>query len=1183
MSEPRTGQTDPTRAVRLGPFVLQEPVGRGGMGLVWRGWHHERGVPVAVKIMDTKVADTDIDRTFRNEVQAVARLDHPGVVWVYDVGQVDRTAAESSRGRLTTGCPYIAMEYASRGTLKDWGRLPWEGTREVLLALLDALSHAHARGVIHRDLKPANVLVCGPEDLRQGLKLADFGIAHAMEQFQGTDPGKSQKTAIGTVQYMAPEQIRVEHQDTGAWTDIYALGNVTWQLLTGKVPFSNYSGVALVRAQLEEPLPEPTGMRLPDGFVEWLRRCVAKNPQDRFQRCADAAEALLELGASRDELGRPVEVFDHLPTIRVELKDDGVTTNPVDAGDQSGVQLHTGLVSLTMMSPKSRSGAAGPTTTGQVARKVPPEWRRPDLPRPSFSLLGAGLALYDVRQPPLVGRLEELDLLWEALRGVAKSGRPDLVLISGPTGIGKSRLARFLCERAHELGAATPLTARFFEEDSEDGAIRRMWARYLRMGEVEPSQRARWLVKILARHGLSEPERFAILVGPGPADRRRDQSEVMIRAMTRDRPVVLVLDDVDAGDEGIELAQRLMRAARPLPLLVVLCARSEVLGQTPERRAVMDGLAARHHRIDLGPLPPRHAAALVEEVLGLSPALAAQVTERTGGNPRFARKLIGDWVKRGVLVLGPTGFEVRRGEVLELPASLRDVWAERIESILRGMPEKAPVLLERAAVLGLEVDEREWQRACDDPEGGWAAAGRQRLVPDNERNRKELLQRLQAVRLLEPMSAPGAPADAPPTGFRFATGMIREVLLERAKAGGRWAEHHRACATVLRYNDDPEASAERVGRHLLEAGAVEESIEPLLQGVVFRRDRVGARSALGLVATAEDGLRALRLDERDPRWGEAWQLRAMLTAELGEVAEAERVAQKVIDREALPGWAPHALDARTTIARMKVAQGELEVAERELERVETTSTDPVQQGLAAAERALIAARLRDRDRARERTDAAIRLLRRAASSRALAECWRVVGTTALLLRNERQAEDALARGLRLYKLRGNVVGQADCLSGLGRSAILRGELEQAEDRLVEAIHLFEVAGTGEVVRPKTDLARVRIERGRFEEGRDLLHHVRHALSRQGRTGVVEGLGALQLAAAAGLQDWDEFDHRCRLIEADPANEVGEDGRWGMEQAIRLANAAGKTDRATRAREQLDSLPRTTGRAPRAAG
>jgi serine/threonine protein kinase/tetratricopeptide (TPR) repeat protein len=1156
VSSPATGDTDPTRPVRLGPFVLQDPIGRGGMGQVWRGWHHERNVPVAVKVLDA--TGDDIDRAFRNEVQAVARLDHPGIVWVYDVGQVDDAAARSSRGRLSRGSPYIAMEFATRGTIRDLGRLSWDGAREIVLALLDAMAHAHARGVIHRDLKPANVLVCGPEDLRPGLKLADFGIAHAIEAHPQT--AARSKTAIGTVQYMAPEQIRVEHQDTGPWTDIYSLGNVTWQMLKGEIPFSKYSGVALVRAQLDEPLPDLVGVKVPDGFVEWLRQCVAKNPVDRFQCCADAARALMQLGGldQRDKAA----LFDRLPAVAVELGEDGVTS-PValDGTLSQAIPLHTGLVSLSVApsrSPELRTG-------NLVARRGPAEWRRPDLPRASLQLLGAGLALYDVRQPPMVGRIDERDRLWAELNRVTETQKPQLVLLTGPTGVGKSRLSRWLVERAQELGAASVLTAKFFEDDSADGALRRMWTRHLRMAEVEPSERGRWLVKVLQRLGLPSPEQFAVLVGPGPNDRRRAQSEKMLRAMAADRPVIVTLDDVDASQDGLGFGLHLLRAAAPFPVLVVACARTEMLAGSAVGPQILE-LADTCPHLELGPLPPRDQAQLIEEVLGLSPALAAQVLDRTGGNPRFARKLIGDWVKRGVLLLGPTGFEVRRGETLDLPASLKAEWVERIRRILHDLPDKGHLHAERAAVLGLEVRSSEWKAACDDPDGGWAAAGRSRIVPENERLRQEVTSRLSAARLVELL----------PDGFRFVHGMLREVLVERARDAGRLAEHHQACANTLRHATDREAMSERIGRHLQEAGRNEEAIEPLLQGVVWRRDRLGARAALGLVALAEDAIRALALPEHDPRWAEAWQLRAMLTAELGDLPEAERVASRVLMGERNTGWTASALDVRLTLARIRISQARFDLAEGLLHEVESRAVDPVQLGLASAERALIAARRRRKQEAREFTDIAIRQLRRAASSRALAECWRVVGITAVILGNDRQADDALQRALRLYQNRGNLVGQAECLAGLGRTALSRRDLPRAEQCLTQAVHLYDVAGLGDLVRAKADLARLRLEQGRYDEARDLLLQVRQAVGRMGGVNRFEGVGALQLLAAAATREWDEFDHRLRQIEADPAVEVGDDGVWALARAGELARELGQATRAVLAESLQDRVPRSTG-------
>ena len=157
--------------VSLGPFDLVQPVARGGMAEVWRGVHRDREVPVAVKVITGDFArDPAYHRRFADEVRAVAALDHPGIVTILDHGKVDGAAAASSDGRLTEGTPWLAMEYCSHGTVNKLAMpLSWNRVRNILLSTLDALAHAHARGVVHRDLKPPNILLAGPRDLRPGL------------------------------------------------------------------------------------------------------------------------------------------------------------------------------------------------------------------------------------------------------------------------------------------------------------------------------------------------------------------------------------------------------------------------------------------------------------------------------------------------------------------------------------------------------------------------------------------------------------------------------------------------------------------------------------------------------------------------------------------------------------------------------------------------------------------------------------------------------------------------------------------------------------------------------------------------------------------------------------------------------------------------------------------------------
>ena len=190
-------------SIPLGPFELHEPIGSGGMGQVWRATHREQAVAVAVKVITIdRARDEALLSAFRDEVRAVAGLDHPNIIQVFDHGQIPREAEEASRGQLASLSPYLVMELADGGSVQSLrGKLPWARIRELLGALLDALAHAHARGVVHRDIKPANLLFGGE---RLGVKLSDFGFVHALE---GEWFDRSDVDTSGILVYMVPEQI----------------------------------------------------------------------------------------------------------------------------------------------------------------------------------------------------------------------------------------------------------------------------------------------------------------------------------------------------------------------------------------------------------------------------------------------------------------------------------------------------------------------------------------------------------------------------------------------------------------------------------------------------------------------------------------------------------------------------------------------------------------------------------------------------------------------------------------------------------------------------------------------------------------------------------------------------------------------------------------------------------------
>ena len=299
------------------------------MAEVWEGVHIEQKVPVALKILTGSAVQSSLFLgAFRNELRAVAGLCHAKVVMVFDYGEVDAAAASSSGGRLTVGCPWLAMEFASGGSLREQcGQMSWEELRSTLLELLSALSHAHARGVIHRDIKPANALRCIEGDLRPGIKLTDFGLAYAAEW-----SGRLSPTA-GTPAYMAPEQRQGRVRDYGPWTDLYSLGRTAMALLTGSP-----GGNALAHA------------RLPEEFLSWLSRLLQREPTERFQCAADAMHTLRQIGGPLSWVNVPL--IDVLPGPSASVQETWMETTLDDIG--TDVPARLGIMPMPTIRPQQR-------------------------------------------------------------------------------------------------------------------------------------------------------------------------------------------------------------------------------------------------------------------------------------------------------------------------------------------------------------------------------------------------------------------------------------------------------------------------------------------------------------------------------------------------------------------------------------------------------------------------------------------------------------------------------------------------------------------------------------------------------------------------------------------------------------------------------------------------------------
>ena len=274
-----------TSGTKLGPYEIVSPLGAGGMGEVYRARDTRLDRTVAIKILPTHLSDNpEAKQRFEREAKAVSKLNHPHICTLHDIGHQD-------------GEDFLVMELVEGETLEQRlrkGPLPADQTIRYASELADALSKAHKLGITHRDLKPANVMLT-----KLGAKLMDFGLAKesgaaplaAALTEMTADQAKLtvEGTIVGTFQYMAPEQL--EGKEADARTDIFALGEVLYEMATGKPAFSGKSRASLIAAILTaEPQPISQLQPLtPLALERVVKKCLAKDPDDRWQSASDLA------------------------------------------------------------------------------------------------------------------------------------------------------------------------------------------------------------------------------------------------------------------------------------------------------------------------------------------------------------------------------------------------------------------------------------------------------------------------------------------------------------------------------------------------------------------------------------------------------------------------------------------------------------------------------------------------------------------------------------------------------------------------------------------------------------------------------------------------------------------------------------------------------------------------------
>jgi serine/threonine protein kinase/tetratricopeptide (TPR) repeat protein len=674
---PRSSVTDSDRIV-IGDLIAERYevsslLGEGGMGVVYRCRDRHRGVDVALKQVTVPEGSSTRDYLawFYKEARALASLDHPGIVHATDFGQ------------LLGGSPYLVMEFVTGSSLHDLGhvQLSYPVIWSIADQILDALAHAHARRVIHGDLKPSNVIIETRPQRAPRVHILDLGLAWLKEDphDERLDGAKAMEflphAGAGTPGYMAPEQIQHEMHHVCGATDLYALGCLLYRLLGARAPFIGDTKELLHQHAYEAaPLLVPA-IEVPGGVPEFVRRLLAKRPWDRYEFAAEARRAW-------NLLAPPWPL-------------------PATAWDVPEIEP---------------SAPAAPRRSSTR----PPRRLRANSERPT--------GLLSIRPSPLVGRQDIRSRLLQIARQVANGEGPPhrLVLLLGPAGVGKSRIAEWLTTAVHEEGRLVPLPVRYQRMRSASSGMLGAVVQYFNFERVdrctiEESLLTRW------GGGEADGELRAWIAGaaewlrptpPGTEQRlgptgvrfrvdspgvRRQITRFTIRKIANGRPLLFFLDDLhNASEMVVDGLLRIHETEQDQRIFMVATVRTEdvqlsspIANALRLLRSELDGEV-----LQVLPMNREDTCSLLRASLPLDDEAVLEAARRSRGFPLFALQQLHAWAHAGDLKFEDGTYRVPR-EVLDVrPQTTADLWDARLAAL------SAAEQLAACAVATLGIDMR---------------------------------------------------------------------------------------------------------------------------------------------------------------------------------------------------------------------------------------------------------------------------------------------------------------------------------------------------------------------------------------------------------------------------------------------------------------------------------------------
>ena len=1084
----------------LGNFAIGELLGEGGMSIVWAGRHLVLGTAVAIKVLRPEYADRGPHRSaFFAEARAHARLWHPGIVRILDVGEVDPAGASALAG-TRTGAPFIVMERATSTLEEDLPLPAWTPVLRVLLEVLDALAYAHARGVVHRDLKPGNVMRVEREGERT-YRLGDFGLAHGRDSMDEHDVAMG--ATAGTPQYMSPEQINGRWRDFGPETDLYALGCLVHQLVCGRPPFDGDTLFQVVTGHTAQPPPPLQPLfAVPDQLGSWVNRLLEKSPHDRFRRAADAAQALRELS---DEFVDP---------------EGALVDEPAPAWTFGADTL-----------------IDGPQPSGEML--APGAFRR--------AMAGDGLGLFDLLEGPLVGRERESQMLRNCLLAARDVRGASVVVLRGRSGVGRTRLARAFATRMDELGLAfvheathTPVQA------SHEGLAGLLEAHFATWGLGRDDVIERVRNALRSDQGGPADDVAAAVVeiicrsrGPAGAPSytfrtSRERSALIDTALRfhyDDRPRLFLFDDVQWGRESLEFVRD--RVDADVEAVFVLTVRDEALPNTFADAMLAELIAhPQTSVIELDPPSVDDVARFVASLLEFAPATPRQIADAAGDDFRFARQLVGHLLESHQLEMRPDGFELRADG--DVPEQWQELWRRRLSTLLADcdLADEDLYALEVAAELGHYPEPGELSDAFE-------IAG---LALES--------------RLHEAVASRGF-IITHGDGWAFALQSLTRHLRARSRDSGRVKRWSAVCVEAISRRPSTPDRASRIAWHQIEGGQLQAAFAPM-EAAIRGYAAADPDRADELLGWWDDACRELEFANDSPRRIDATLMHANVAQIRGQGERYRRLVSKALRRARRVGYSAGEAWALLRTGQVGLDDGELDFALDRFRRAESkfrTSSEHRGRAHALFGAGLAAMRLGRVDASIGDYRAAIEIFETIGDIERALTVMSYLAYSHMVRGDLAEAEAYCHRSIEDAQRLGDRAVEYEATGTLAEIARLRGDFDRARDYLQEVVRWRRTLGLRDAVIAEFNLALTELGAGDFERATGILLRCEEELIARGIEGRLP-LVLLALAVAAlGRGDLDEVDHfwaRAAPTFADPTF-VHIDVLWCAELGAALAS------------------------------